>query len=116
MFLNDTIFVSDGIAMIYSLLTHLNPSSSENLLFSISDLTRLKMRLGESRIDYMTRVRGISKNMQGITIDRIITIFAVTSLDHDHYPGVKSRYLAGDAALVNYDLLKLSGLLSRKDT
>ena len=54
--------------------------------------------------------------MQGITIERIPPLFAIGSLDHDRYPGAKSRYLAGDAALVNLDLLKLSGLLSSKET
>ena len=75
MFLNDTRFTSDGIAMIYSLLTHLSPSSRENLLLAISELTRLKMRLDKSSIHYMPRVRWILQCMQGITIDRIIPIF-----------------------------------------
>ena len=47
MLLNDAIFASDGITMLLSLLTHLNPSSNENHLLAISDLTRLEMRLGE---------------------------------------------------------------------
>ena len=47
-------------------------------------------------------------------MESIFPLFAIASLDHDRYPGVKSRYLAGDATLVNCDLLKLSGLLSRK--
>ena len=116
MFLNDARFASDSIAMLPLLLTHRNPSSSENLLLAISDLTCLKMRLGESSINYMSRVRGISKRMQGITIERIIPIFSIASLDHERYPGVKIHYLAGDAVLLNCDLLKLSGLLSSEET
>ena len=54
--------------------------------------------------------------MQEITIERIIPLFTITSLGHDRYPGVKSRYLAGDAALVNCDFLQLSGILSSEDT
>ena len=50
--------------------------------------------------------------MHGVKIDRIIPLFVITSLNHERYPGVKSRYLAGDTALVNCDLLQLSGLLS----
>ena len=115
MFLNDARFASDGIAMLLSLLTHPNPSSNENLIFAISDLTRLEMRLGKSSIDYMSRVRGISQRMQGVTIYRIIPLFAIASLDHERYPGVKSRYLAGDTALVNCDLLQLSVLLSSEE-
>ena len=83
MFLNDTRFASDGIIMLSSLLTHLNPSSKKNLLLAVSDLTCHKTRLGESSIDYMSRVRGISQRMQGVTIDRIIPLFAIVSLDHD---------------------------------
>ena len=100
--------------MLSSLLVHLNPSSNKKLLLAISDLTRLDIRIGESSIDYMSRIRGISKRMQGVTMDLIIPLFDIASLYHDRYTGVKSRYLAGDTALVNCDLLQLSGLLSRK--
>ena len=64
----------------------------------------------------MSRVRGISQLMQGITMERIIPLFFIASPDHDHYPGVKSIYLVGDAALVNCNLLELSGLLSSEET
>ena len=84
-----------------SLLTNLNPSSNENLILAISDLTSLEMILGKSSIGYMSRVRGIAQRMQGVTIDHIIPLFAIASLDHEMYPGVKNRYLAGDTALVN---------------
>ena len=46
--------------MIFHLFTHLNPSSSENILLEISYLTRLEMVLGELSINYMSRVRSIS--------------------------------------------------------
>ena len=64
----------------------------------------------------MSRVRGISQLMQGIIIEHVIPLFAISSLDHECYSGVKSRYLAGDAALVNCDLLQLSGLLHIEET
>ena len=98
--------------MMSYLINHLNPSSSENLLLAISDLTRLEMRLCKSSINYISRVRGIAQRMHGVKIDRIIPIFAIASLDHERYPGVKSCYLAGYTTLVNCDLLQLSGLLS----
>ena len=116
MFLNDAGFASDGIAMLTSLITHLNPSSNENLLLEITDLTRLETRLVESSIDYMPRVRGIEKRMHGVKIDRIIPLFVIASLYHERYPGLKSRYLAGDTTLVNFDLLHISGLLSSEET
>ena len=116
MLLNNARFVSDGITMISSLITHLNPSSNENVLLDITNLTRLEIRLGESSIDYMSRVCGIAQRMHGVTIDRIVPPFAIASLDHKRYPGMKSRYLVGDTSLVNWDLLKLSGLLSREET
>ena len=102
--------------MLSSFLTHLKPSSSENLLLAISDLTHLEMRLGKSSIDYMSRVQGISQRMHVITMERIIPLFSITSIYHDRYPGVKSRYLARDAALINSDLLELSRLLSIEET
>ena len=45
-------------------------------------------------------------------MDQIISLFAIASLDHDRYPGVRSRYLDVYPALVNCDLLGLSMLLS----
>ena len=116
MFLKDARFASDGIVMLLSLLTHLNHSSNENLLLEISDLTCLEMRLGESIIDYMLRVCGIAQRMHGVTIDCIIPLFDIASLDYESYPGAKSRYLAGDTALVNCDLLQLSSLISSEET
>ena len=74
------------------------------------------MTLGESIVDYLSRVRGIAQQMQGVTIDRIIPFFGITSIDHKRYPGVKSRYLAGNTALVNFDLLQLGGLLLSEET
>ena len=112
MFLNNARFVSDGITMLSLLITRLNPSSNENLLLAIIDIIRLKMRLGESSIDYMSRFRSIAQQMHGVTIDRIILLFAVATLYHKRYPGVKSWYLLGDTALVNCVLLQLSGILS----
>ena len=91
MFLNDARFLSDRIAILLSLLTHINPSSNENFLIAISYLTRLEMRLGELSIDYMSRVRGIAQRMQGVTIYRVIPLFAIAILYHKQYPGVKSR-------------------------
>ena len=89
MFLNDTRLASDNIVILFNLLTHLNPYSSENVLLEISDITRLEMGLGESSIDYMARVCGISPKMKGITMDNITPLFAIASLYHDHYPGLK---------------------------
>ena len=74
------------------------------------------MGLGKSNIDYMLRVRGISQRMHSIIMYSIIPLFAIVSLDHDCYPGVKIHNLAGDATLVNFRLLDLSGVLSSEDT
>ena len=64
----------------------------------------------------MSRVRGIAQRTHGVTIDRIIPLFAIASLDHERYPGAKIRYLVGDTALVNCYLLQLIGQLSSKET
>ena len=82
MFLNDSRFASDGITMLPWLITHPNLSSNENILLEITDLTRLEMRLGELSIDYISRVHGIAQWMHGVTIDRIIPLFEIPSLDH----------------------------------
>ena len=74
------------------------------------------MRLGKSSIDYMLRVRDIAQRMHGVTIDHIIPLFAIASIDHERYPVVKSRYLAGYTVLVNCDLLQPRGLLLIEET
>ena len=52
--------------------------------------------------------------MQGVAMDKIIPLFAIANLYHDGYPGVRSRYLTGEPALFNFNLLNLRGLLSIK--
>ena len=116
MFLNNARFSSDGIAMRSSLLTHLNPSSVKNPPFAILDLTCLKMGLVEFSIEYMFKVLWITQCMHGITMERIIPLFYIASLNHDCYSGVNICYLAGDTELVNCNLLEISGLLFRKET
>ena len=101
MFLNNIRFASNGISLISHLLTHTNPSYSEKILLSISDITRLDIELGDIIIDYMARVRGISKRIQGVSMENIIPLFDILSLDHDSYPRVKICYLAGNPMLVN---------------
>ena len=71
--------------MLSSLITHLKPSYNENLLLEITDLTCLEMILRESSIDYMSRVRGFAQWMHIVTIDHIIPLFAITSLDHERH-------------------------------
>ena len=112
MFLNNARFASYRIVMLSHLLTHLNPSSRENLLLSISDITCLEMRIGKSSINFMLRVQGISQLMQDITMDRTIPLFVISSLNRDRYLGVKSHYLAGDITLIKCNLIDLSGLFS----
>ena len=116
MFLNDIIFASNGIAILSHLLTHLNPSSSENLLLDIYDLTCLDMGLGKSRINYMLCVRIISQHMQGVLMEKIIPLFSIAVLDHKRYPCVKRCYLVVDPTLVNFNFIDLRILLSSKKT
>ena len=116
MFLNNIIFSSDRISMISNLLTHPKPSSIENLLLSNSDLTCLDMGLGELSIKYMSHIHSISQQMCGFSMEQIIPLFSIAGLDHNQYPGVTIRYLASDPALVNCNLLDISGLVYGKDT
>ena len=116
MFLNNDRFSFDRIAMILHIITQLNPSSSENFLLTINYLNHLEMSLGESSLEYMSRVRGVSQRLQGILIDWIIPPFAIVSLYHNRYLGIKRHYLAEDPALVNCKLLGIGGMLSSKET
>ena len=93
MFLNNAWFTSDGIIILPHLLTQLDFSSSENILFAINDLNHLEMSLGESSINYMSCVRGVSQLLQGISMDKIIPLSEITSLYYNRYPGINTRYL-----------------------
>ena len=116
MLLNDIIFASDGIAIISHLLTHLNPSYSENLVLAISDITCLEMKSDKANIEYMSRVCGIPQGMRGVLVEKTIPLFPIASLYHNHYPGMKSWYITGDPALVNFKLINLRGLIYSEDT
>ena len=74
------------------------------------------MGLGETGINYTSRVHGISQRMPGVSMEKIIPLFTIASLDQNRYLGVKSRYLSGDPALINCNPLNLSGLLSSEET
>ena len=74
------------------------------------------MKFGDTSINYMSRVHGIPQRMRVVSMDRIIPLFTILVLNHDCYPDVKSRYLAGDPALVNCNLLYLSVILSIEET
>ena len=102
--------------MLSHLLNHLNPSSSENILLAIKNINHLEMSLGDSSIYYMSCVRGVSKCLQGISIDEITPLFKIAILDQNRYPGIKSRYLARYLELINCDLLGLSGIIYSKET
>ena len=72
------------------------------------------MGLGKSSIDYIPYVHEISQRMKGVTMEKIIPLLFISSLDQGRYPVVKRQYLAVNPALVNCNLLYLSGILSRK--
>ena len=75
-FLNDARFASDRIAMLLSLLAHLNLSSRKNILLAISYLTRLEMGAGESSIYFISRIRVVSQCLKGVPTEQIITLFS----------------------------------------
>ena len=80
--------------MLPHLITHLNPSHTENLLITINDLNHLEMLLRESSTNYMSCIRSVSQFLQGISMNKIIPLFAMVSLYHDRYLETNSHYLA----------------------
>ena len=83
MFLNNNRFASDGIAILSNLITHLKPSSRENLRLAINDLNHLEMSLGGSSINYISHVRGVSQCLQELSMDKVILLSTITILDHE---------------------------------
>ena len=53
--------------------------------------------------------------MRGVLTKKTIALFAIASLDHDRYPGMKSQCLAGNPALVNCNLLDFNSLIYSED-
>ena len=74
------------------------------------------MSLVEYIIDYMSHVQGVSQRLQGIYMDKIISLFATSRLYHDHYPGIESRFLAWEQAIITCGLLDIVGLLYSDET
>ena len=72
-------------------LTHLKPFSSKDILIAISYLTSLKMLVGESSINFMSHVCGVSQSLKGLLMEQMFLLFAIASLGHDRYPGVNIR-------------------------
>ena len=91
MFLIGPRFASNGVTMLLSLLTHLNPSSRKKHLLVISDLTRLEMGVGKISINIMSCIRGVSQRLKRVSMEQITPLSPIASLEHYRYPSINIR-------------------------
>ena len=73
------------------------PSTDTSVEGELAGLGLFLAREGEPPI---LTVRGISNFLQGMTIDQVLSLFALAIMDYERYLGLTARYLQGDTYLV----------------
>ena len=73
------------------------PSTDTSIEGELAGLGLFLAREGEPPI---LTVRGISNFLQGMTIDQVLSLFALAIMDYERYLGLTARYLQGDTYLV----------------
>eukprot|EP00956_Cyclotella_meneghiniana_P014786 scaffold22287_cov36-Cyclotella_meneghiniana.AAC.1 len=114
-FTNDTTVTSDGFAMLHRLVTHLRGNTPEHRLMAVTDLASLEFKPDDTTATYMARLRGIQTILANITIDQLLTLFALSKIDTSLYPGVSSLFRQGDTGLLNNTLSQLETRMERED-
>eukprot|EP00956_Cyclotella_meneghiniana_P005594 scaffold7180_cov50-Cyclotella_meneghiniana.AAC.3 len=114
-FTNDTAVTSDGFAMLERLVTHLRGNTPEHRLMAVSDLASLEFKPDDTTATYMARLRGIQSILTNVTIDQLLTLFALSKMDTSLYPGVTGLFRQGDTNLLNDTLSQLETRMERED-
>eukprot|EP00956_Cyclotella_meneghiniana_P012602 scaffold17913_cov36-Cyclotella_meneghiniana.AAC.1 len=114
-FSNNTAITDDGFAMFDRLLTYLKGNNDENKLLAITDLAALEYKADDTTATYLARAGGILTALQGVTIEQFVTLFTLTKMDPDLYPGTSTLFQQGDAALLTEDLASIELRLERED-
>ena len=63
----------------------------------------------------MQTVCEIGDRLRGVDIQQLMPLFAIANIDQDKYPGLMSRYVADDPALLRANLLSLGQILSTEE-
>ena len=116
-FLNNPVYVNNGIGMLASFVDYLNPSNPEHRLHDIREVSRLDQGPRESAATYLSRVRGFANRLSGsgVTMDSVMPMFAILGMDHSKYDGLLSRFTSGDTSVVSADLPTLELLMLGED-
>eukprot|EP00956_Cyclotella_meneghiniana_P045253 scaffold360768_cov93-Cyclotella_meneghiniana.AAC.1 len=114
-FTSDATVADDGFAMLHRLVDKLKGDHIENQLLAISDLATLEFKADDTSATYMARVRGLQEALQGVTIDRFLTLLTLSRLDQGLYPGVMSLFHQANAALLADSLSGIELRLEKED-
>ncbi len=114
-FLGQPQYTTNGILMLQDLIDKLNPSQPEHLLAAVLELTAAEQGSSEDGQRYMCRLRGLYARLKGLSIDKFFTLLAVAGLSPDDYPGIRSRFQAGDATITNASIYELSKQVEFED-
>eukprot|EP00956_Cyclotella_meneghiniana_P009375 scaffold12967_cov36-Cyclotella_meneghiniana.AAC.2 len=114
-FTNDATVADDRFAMLHRLVDKLKGDHIENQLLAISDLATLEFKADDTSATYMARVRGLQEALQGVTIDRFLTLLTLSRLDQGLYPGVMSLFRQANAALLADSLSGIELRLEKED-
>ena len=111
-FLNNTAYVNNGFGMLATFIEYFDLSNPEYQLHDICKVSRLEKRANESTATYLSRVRGFANCLQGVTMDLVMSPFAIIGMDHFKYNSLLSRFTSCDASVDSVDLPTLKILMS----
>ena len=114
-FVNNTALTNDGFAMLHRLITNLRGNTVENQLLAITELASLEYKADDTTATFIARSRGLLSALQGVTIDRFVSLFTLARMDTGLYPGTAALFRQGDTTLLNEDLPAIELRLERED-
>ena len=101
--------------MLTNFLKHRWPQSTVDCLFAIDDLVCLNMRPGESSGEFMARLRIIEVRLQGMTIDEVLPLIAMSNTNQDLHPALMTQYIQGDTSVVNATVYTIESDMDQED-
>jgi hypothetical protein len=105
----------NGILMLHDYINLLRPTNSMNQMQTVIDMSTMEMGPSENGSDYAARARGLEAQASGLSVSRLVYLFALKGLPPDQYEGIFQRYYQNDPAVVKGTVQTLSDLITAED-
>ena len=107
--------VSDGFAMLNSLLEKLTPSQASEWLQAIDNLITIKMD-PDTNIDvFFFKIRKIMSALNTIDMEKFYPLLVISVMDPERFKGVRDSFLANDPRVVDADISELETFMRLED-